>query len=50
MRLEFGEGITPLIEAEKQLDVRVDFVPETELETSYLHRKFGNAYDFSQTP
>ena len=50
MRLEFGEGIKPLIETEKQLDVRVNFVPEEEVGKSYLNRGFGNIYDFSQTP
>ena len=49
MRMEFGEGIRPLIEAEKQLDVRVDFVPEDEAMKTYLNRGFGNSYDFRQT-
>jgi hypothetical protein len=47
--MEFGGGIKPLIEAEKQLDVRADFVPEDEVLKSYLGRKFGNSYDFNQT-
>ena len=50
MRMEFGEGTKPLIQAEKQLDVRVDFVPEDEAMESYLNRGFGNSYDFNQTP
>ena len=48
--MEFGEGTKPLIQAEKQLDVRVDFVPEDEAMESYLNRGFGNSYDFNQTP
>ena len=50
MRLEFGEGIKPLIEAENHLDVKVTFVPEEEVRENYLNRGFGNVYDFSQTP
>ena len=48
--MEFGERIKPLIEAENQLDIKVDFVPEEEVRKSYLNRGFGNIYDFSQTP
>lgn len=49
MRVEFGEGVKPLIEQEKMLDVRADYVPDEDAEKSYLDRGFGNSYDFSQT-
>ena len=48
--MEFDDGIKPLIESEKQLDVRADFVPEVEAAKTYLHRGFGNSYNFNQTP
>ncbi|KAI1629961.1 putative phytanoyl-CoA dioxygenase [Exophiala viscosa] len=50
MRLELGEGIRPVIEAEKDLDVRADYVPEELALSRYLNRGFGNSYDFNQTP
>lgn len=50
MRLEFGEGINPIIEQEKMLDVRVNYVSEEQAERTYLNRAFGNAYDFDQKP
>ena len=50
MRLELGEGIKPLIEAEKELDVRADYVLEKFAMDRYLNRGFGNSYDFNQTP
>lgn len=48
--MEFGEGVRPFIEAEKELDVRADFVAEDEAMKSYINRGFGNSYDFNQTP
>jgi hypothetical protein len=50
MRVEFGDGIKPLIAAEKNLDVRVDWVSESKAMERYLDRGFGNSYDFRQTP
>jgi hypothetical protein len=50
MRLDLGQGIRPLIEAEKDLDVRADYVPEPVAMDRYLNRGFGNSYDFNQTP
>ena len=50
MRLEFGEDIKPIVEQEKMLDVRVNYVSEEQAERTYLGRAFGNAYDFDQTP
>jgi hypothetical protein len=49
MRLEFGEGVKPFIESEKELDVRADFVSDEKAMESYLNRGFGNSYDFNQT-
>ncbi len=49
MRLEFGEGVKSLVDAEELLDVRADFVSEEVAGKSYLDRGFGNVYDFSQT-
>ena len=46
--MEFGDSVRPLIEAEKQLDVRAEFVPDEQAMKSYLDRGFGNSYDFSQ--
>lgn len=50
MRVEFGEGVKPIIDREKMLDVRVNYVPDKEAGKSYLERGFGNSYDFNQTP
>lgn len=50
MRVEFGEGVRPLIDQEKMLDIRVDYVSDGDAERTYLDRGFGNSYDFSQTP
>jgi hypothetical protein len=49
MRLEFGEGVKPFIDNEKELDVRADFVSDEKAMGSYLNRGFGNSYDFNQT-
>lgn len=50
MRVEFGEGVRPLIEQENMLDVRVNYVSDEHAGRSYLDRGFGNSYDFSQNP
>ena len=49
MRMELGEGVKPLIDAEKNLDVRADYVSESLAMDRYLNRGFGNSYDFNQT-
>jgi hypothetical protein len=50
MRMQFGEGVRPFFEACKDLDIRVDYVPEETARATYLGRGFGNSYDFSQLP
>lgn len=50
MRLELGEGIRPLVNKVEELDVRANFVAESELARTYLNRGFGNSYDFNQAP
>lgn len=50
MRLELGDGIRSWAENLEDLDVRADFVSEKQLASKYLHRGFGNSYDFNQTP
>jgi hypothetical protein len=50
MRLELAEEIRPLIDDGGDLDVRADFVSESEALGRYLNRGFGNSYDFSQSP
>jgi hypothetical protein len=50
MRMQFGEGLRPILEANQELDIRVDFVPDEQALKDYLHRGFGNSYDFNQTP
>jgi hypothetical protein len=50
MRLEFSESIRKLLENEHDLEIPVDWVSEKTARESYLNRKFGNAYDFGQTP
>lgn len=49
MRLELSESIVPLLKLDDSLDIRADFVPEDEARKRYLHRGFGNSYDFSQS-
>lgn len=50
MRVEFGESVRALIDEEKMLDVRADYVSDEHAIKTYLDRGFGNSYDFSQTP
>lgn len=50
MRMQFGEELRPLFEANQELDIRADFVPDGEARKTYLGRGFGNSYDFNQTP
>jgi hypothetical protein len=50
MRLELGEGIKSLVDADTSLDVRADYVSEDIATSRYLDRGFGNSYDFNQTP
>ena len=50
MRLELGEGVRPYVEDEKSLDIRADFIPDDEMMSKYMHRGFGNSYDFGQLP
>lgn len=50
MRLELSNSLRPLVEKEDRLDVRADYVPESEMASKYLNRGFGNSYDFSQEP
>jgi hypothetical protein len=49
MRLEFGESVKELVDREKYLDVRADFIPDHQAAKGYLNRGFGNSYDFNQT-
>lgn len=48
MRLELGESVREVLSQPHGLDIRADFVPDGEVEANYLHRAFGNAYDFGQ--
>jgi ectoine hydroxylase-related dioxygenase (phytanoyl-CoA dioxygenase family) len=49
MRLQFGEDVRgSLAGLESQLEVPVDWVKKEEVLGSYLHRGFGNSYDFDQ--
>jgi hypothetical protein len=49
MRLEFSESVRPVVEAEKGLEIPVDWVGEEEEALGrYLERGFGNSYDFGQ--
>jgi hypothetical protein len=50
MRMQFGEGLRPIFEANLELDIRADFVPDQQALSEYLRRGFGNSYDFNQTP
>lgn len=50
MRLELAEEIRPLAEQSKELDIRADWVSESEALGKYLDRGFGNSYNFDQTP
>lgn len=48
MRLELGDGIRDVVNKVEGLDVRADFVAESQLANTYLHRGFGNSYNFNQ--
>lgn len=49
MRLEFGQDVKGLLAGlEPQLEIPVDWVKSEEVLGSYLHRGFGNSYDFDQ--
>lgn len=48
MRLEFSDTVRPIVEAEKGLEIPVDWVGEEEVMGKYLARGFGNSYDFGQ--
>ena len=50
MRLELAEELRPLVDDIHDLDIRADFVSETEALQRYLDRGFGNSYDFNQSP
>ncbi|EXJ67645.1 uncharacterized protein A1O5_08991 [Cladophialophora psammophila CBS 110553] len=50
MRLELAEEIKPLVESARDLDIRANFVSESEALKRYLNRGFGNSYDFGQSP
>lgn len=50
MRLELDESLKPTIAGDQHLDVRAEFVSPQEVTNKYLHRGFGNSYDFGQTP
>ena len=48
MTLELSEKLKPAIESQRDLQVPVDYVSEQDAERRYLHRGFGNSYDFGQ--
>jgi hypothetical protein len=50
MRLELAEDIKPMVQRLEELDVRADWLSESEALDKYLNRGFGNSYDFNQTP
>ncbi|KAH8659965.1 hypothetical protein BX600DRAFT_482085 [Xylariales sp. PMI_506] len=55
MRLRLGRDLQPLIQSVEQsgphpLEVPTDWISRGEALASYLEGKFGNAYDFNQTP
>lgn len=49
MRLELAEDIKPMVQESKELDIRADWLSESEALDKYLNRGFGNSYDFNQT-
>ena len=49
MRMQFGSGLRRILEANPELDIRADFVPDQQALSEYLHRGFGNSYDFRQS-
>ncbi|KAK2735367.1 phytanoyl- dioxygenase [Colletotrichum kahawae] len=49
MRLQFGEDVKPLLAGlEPNLEILVDWAKNEKAWGSYLHRGFGNSYDFDQ--
>jgi hypothetical protein len=49
MKLELADDLKSVIEKQKDLEIPVNWVSESEAMKRYLNRGFGNAYDFSQT-
>ncbi|KAK4545014.1 hypothetical protein LTR36_003565 [Oleoguttula mirabilis] len=49
MKLELADELKPTIEQQGELQIPVDWVGEKEARHRYLHRGFGNSYDFGQT-
>jgi hypothetical protein len=50
MKLRFADDLKGIIESQKSLDIPVEWMTEAEVSAQYLHRGYGNAYDFNQTP
>jgi ectoine hydroxylase-related dioxygenase (phytanoyl-CoA dioxygenase family) len=50
MKLRFADDLKGIIESQKSLDLPVEWMTEAEGLAQYLHRGYGNAYDFNQTP
>lgn len=48
MRLEFSDSVKDVVEAEKGLEIPVEWVREEQALGRYLNRGFGNSYDFGQ--
>jgi hypothetical protein len=48
MRLELAEELKPIVKAQTNLEVPVDWVSEEKALGAYLNRPFGNSYDFGQ--
>lgn len=50
MKLRFADDLKGIIEFQKSLDLPVEWMTEAEVLAQYLHRGYGNAYNFNQTP
>lgn len=51
MTIEFAEELKPQLEAasaKQQLQIQATYLPESDIEKTYLQKPFGNAYDFDQ--
>ena len=48
MKLELSSEIRPIVAAQTELEVPVNWVGEREAQERYLNRGFGNSYDFGQ--
>lgn len=48
MKVELGNSVRPVVERVNALDIRAEFVPDEVAREKYLHRGFGNSYDFDQ--